>query len=151
MLLAALLMSLGACAPKPASAAQTLMLAVAGSFDRAADLRQRLPDRLRKLTVWRSAPPLPAREVRVTYDTDQRAQSWRLDVLKGPALKSLAGSGALKALGQAGGHTVYAVTGGPFAGALALSGAGGFTLLSRPYVLHYESALLSWLEAAPAP
>lgn len=125
------------------------MLTVAGSFDRAADLRERLPGRLRKLTIWQTAPPVHAREVRVTYDTDQRVQSWRLDVLGGPALRSLAPRGALRRLGEARGRTVYAVGGGPFAGALALSDGGGFSLLSRPYVLHYEGALLRWVEAAP--
>ncbi len=125
------------------------MLAVAGSFDRAADTRERLPDRLRKLTVWTTAPPLTAREVRVTYDTDQRAQSWRLDVLGGPALGSLVPKGMLGRLGDARGRTVYTVGGGPFAGALALSDTGGFSLLSKPYLLHYEPALLGWVDPAP--
>ena len=135
---------LAGCGSRSSSTAQTLQQVVAGTFDRSADERARLPDRLRRETVWVTHPPVKAREVRVTYDIDQRTVSWRLDVQgSGLSWEKLAGVTSGQQLGVLNDVSVLRVTGGPFDGALALSGDGVVSLVSQPYALRYEPSLLN--------
>lgn len=151
MVVMALSVLLSACASRGSGTSatpQTLMLAVAGSFDRSADSRERpgkRGERLRRVTVWTTRPPVQAREVRVTYDNEQRTIAWRLDVLgHSQSLKALTGARDTRPLGAVGGGKVAEVVGGPFAQVLAVTRGKDLTLVSKPYALRYEPALRRW-------
>ncbi len=139
LLTAPLAVGLAACGPRgaPSSEAQ-LMLAITGSLDRTADQRTRLPDRLRKVTVWSQHPPVKAGGLSVTYDTDLRVLSWRADLtaIQEP-VKAYAG-GAVRAVGAWQGKTLYVITDGPLKGNLAASAGQNLTLMSSAYAAHYE-------------
>ncbi|AFZ68537.1 hypothetical protein [Deinococcus peraridilitoris] len=141
-----LILTLSACGKRANSIPQTVMLTVAGSFDRQADSRERLRGTLQRRTIWTTTPPIAAREVRVTYDTEQRTILWRLDLLQsGLSLADLAGKGRVRSLGTAGGGEVFALEDGPLAGSLALREPGRLSLISRPYAMLYEPDLQHWV------
>ncbi|WP_027481617.1 hypothetical protein [Deinococcus pimensis] len=142
----ALTLLMGGCASsRPSDAARALQEAVAGTLDRQADTRERLPERLRRATTWRTKVPVEARELRVTYDTDLRAVSWRADVTASEeAPQRLLDAEGLRRLGTVGAREVDAVEGGPFDGAFLVREGESFAVMTRAYVLRYEPDLLKF-------
>lgn len=141
----ALLAVLGACGPRSDAPNNPLALAMSGSLDRGADTRQKLPDGLRRMTTWKTDVPVDARELRVTYDIDQRTVGWHIDVLGARAtLADLAG-GRPERRGEVGGEAVSVVRGGALDGAVVRGEAPDFSLSSRNYVARYEPDLLPFV------
>lgn len=149
-LLLLLTLLLAACRPQAAATPESrLMLAVTGSLDMQADTRARLPDRLRRVTVWQSRVPVAAQVMQVTYDQDQRQQAWRVDLAGSQdSVQALIG-GRTAALGQWQGRPLSLVVDGPLKGSLLAVSGPDLTLMSAAYAAHYERQAAQLAEGRP--
>lgn len=117
------------------------MLTGAGSFDRQADRVERLAPRTRRAVIFTRQPPLPGRAVRVTYETETRSTTWRVDV-DGPKFTLASLSDApLQRVGTWGNAPAYRVVSGPMRGVLAREAAGTFSFVTDGYAQRYEPEL----------
>ena len=117
------------------------MQIAAGTFDRQADTLARLPQRTRRVATFTSRPPVPARAVRVTYDSEFRPASWRMDVQAPTFTLASLSDRPLERLGTWRGAPVYRVLSGPLRGVLVHEQGGNFVLLTVGYAQRYEADL----------
>ncbi len=137
--------------PAPSTGSQEdlsgiLLQAAAGSLDPSASSRAKLKvAACRRRVTWdRGLPKLHASNLRICFDSDQRAASWRANLTSEVALSRYGTGSSLQKLGLWNGLGVWRFKTGPLEGTLVTRQGSQLVFYSSAYAVRYQNDLSTW-------
>jgi len=123
-----------------------LLQAAVGSLDPSASSRAKLKDpACRRRVNWDAGiAALHASSLRVCFDSDQRAASWRANLTSEVPLSRYAPASTLEKLGLWQGLEVSRFKTGPLEGALVTRQGSQLVFYSYAYAVRYQNDLSTW-------